>query len=388
MRANSTSSSGSFHPPLDPKCSLIQLRDVNKIYHTHAGEFPALKGVNLCFGEGEFVGIIGKSGSGKSTLINMISGIDHPSSGSVRVGNSDIHKMKEGQLAVWRGRTLGIVFQFFQLLPMLSVLENTILPMDFCNMYDPMEREQRAMALLELVGLEHEADSLPAALSGGQQQIAAIARALANDPPIIVADEPTGNLDSKTAARIMDIFDDLVAKKKTILIVTHDSALAGRASRRVLISDGEIINESVSSALPMLPHPTMLQISHLAQPRAFAPGELISGEGYPPAGLLIVTCGAIEVFSSGENGNRRILGKFGEGQYISELELDQTKYPGLGIRAAPEEPLQTLWVDHPTFEQVLNNHSHAAQNLAHLADERSLHFEEMARQKTGEIVPC
>ena len=188
---------------------LIELREVVKTFKTTAGDFQALKGINLTFEQGEFTSIMGKSGSGKSTLINMITGIDHPTAGSVRVGEAEIHRMSQGKMAEWRGRTLGIVFQFFQLLPTLSVLENTMLPMDYCNMYAPAEREGRAMELLKLMGLEGEADKLPLALSGGQQQIAAIARSLANDPAIIMADEPTGNLDSRTAEHVLAIFGEL-----------------------------------------------------------------------------------------------------------------------------------------------------------------------------------
>ena len=209
---------------------LIELREVVKTFKTTAGDFQALKGINLTFEQGEFTSIMGKSGSGKSTLINMITGIDHPTAGSVRVGEAEIHRMSQGKMAEWRGRTLGIVFQFFQLLPTLSVLENTMLPMDYCNMYAPAEREGRAMELLKLMGLEGEADKLPLALSGGQQQIAAIARSLANDPPIIVADEPTGNLDSRTAEHVLAIFGELADQGKTILIVTHDPALGRRSA--------------------------------------------------------------------------------------------------------------------------------------------------------------
>ncbi len=236
-------------PTNDPQaCSLIQLKDVFKIYKIAAGDFVALQDINLCFGAGEFTSIMGKSGSGKSTLINMISGIDHPTSGTVRIGDTEIHHMSEGQLAVWRGRNLGIVFQFFQLLPTLSILENTMLPMDFCNMYAPTERESRAMELLHKVDLADMANKMPAALSGGEQQTAAIARALANDPPIIVADEPTGNLDSHMAERVLEIFEELVAQEKTVLIVTHDSTLARHSKRQVLISDGKIVADQKRTA--------------------------------------------------------------------------------------------------------------------------------------------
>lgn len=213
-----------------------------KTFHTPAGEFSALKGVSASFFPGEFVSIVGKSGSGKSTLANMITGIDHPTSGVVRVGGVEVHRLSESDMSVWRGRNLGIVFQFFQLLPMLTLLENVMLPMDFAEMYTPAGREERAFDLLRLVGLESEADKLPAEVSGGQQQSAAIARALANDPPLLIADEPTGNLDSRTAEAVFEIFDGLAADGKTIIMVTHDPTLAARTGRILHIADGELVD--------------------------------------------------------------------------------------------------------------------------------------------------
>lgn len=222
--------------------ALIEMTNICKLYHTGSGEFTALKDVSVTFYEGEFVAIVGRSGSGKSTLINMITGIDHPTSGQVCIGGVDIHHMNESKMSVWRGKNLGIVFQFFQLLPMLSLLENAMLPMDFCELYPPDEREPRAMGLLRRLGLEEEAHKLPLAVSGGQQQTAAVARALANDPPILVADEPTGNLDSVTAETVMQIFEELVQQGKTVLMVTHDPDLAQRATRQVILEDGRIVS--------------------------------------------------------------------------------------------------------------------------------------------------
>lgn len=225
---------------------LIDVRQVVKLYQTAAGAFQALKGVDLCVDNGEFVAVIGKSGSGKSTLINMITGIDRPSSGEVIVNGAPIHKFNEGRMAVWRGRTVGVIFQFFQLLPTLTVIENVMLPMDFCNMFTPRVRRERALGLLEQVEMADQAYKLPSALSGGQQQRVAIARALANDPPIIVADEPTGNLDSKTADSVFQLFNQLVAGGKTILMVTHDQDMARRVSRAIIVADGEIVDEIVN----------------------------------------------------------------------------------------------------------------------------------------------
>jgi|GEM_PF-230829 len=222
---------------------LIDLRQVVKAYQTPAGSFLALRGINLQVDPGEFVAVVGKSGSGKTTLINMFTGIDRPTSGEIIVNGTLVHKLNEGQMAVWRGRNLGVIFQFFQLLPTLTIIENVILPMDFCGMYSARERTERAMHLLEQVELADQAHKLPAALSGGQQQRAAIARALANDPPIIAADEPTGNLDSKTAESVFMLFERLVDQGKTILMVTHDRDLAKRVTRTVVLADGEIVGD-------------------------------------------------------------------------------------------------------------------------------------------------
>lgn len=229
---------------------VIELRRVVKTYQSEAGAFTALKGIDLAVEAGELVAIVGKSGSGKSTLINMVTGIDRPTSGEVFVDGTAVHTLSEGACAQWRGRSVGVVFQFFQLLPTLSVLDNVMLPMDFCGMFTPRERRERALNLLAQVELEAHAHKLPAALSGGQQQRAAIARALANDPPILVADEPTGNLDSKTAESVFNLFERLVAQGKTIVMVTHDDDLARRATRTITIADGEIAGERVNRPRP------------------------------------------------------------------------------------------------------------------------------------------
>jgi putative ABC transport system ATP-binding protein len=220
---------------------LIELKQVSKTYHTVAGDFSALKDIDLTIDRGEFVAIVGKSGSGKTTLINVLTGIDHPTSGEVYIAGTPVHQLDEGQLAVWRGANLGIVFQFFQLLPTLTVLENVRLPMDFCNQFIPADRNERAMSLLKLVGIEEFAHQLPSQLSGGQQQSAAIARALANDPHIVVTDEPTGNLDSHTAEQVFDLLIRLAKDGKTVLMVTHDDDLASRANRVITLTDGKMV---------------------------------------------------------------------------------------------------------------------------------------------------
>jgi putative ABC transport system ATP-binding protein len=224
--------------------SLITLKGVAKSYKTPAGEFHALKGIDLRIEAGEFVAVVGKSGSGKSTLSNMITGIDRPSQGEVIVAGTAVHKLNEGQVAGWRGRNIGVVFQFFQLLPTLTVLENVMLPMDFCNMYSARERKARSLHLLEQVDMVEHAHKLPTALSGGQQQRVAIARSLANDPAMIVADEPTGNLDSRTADAVFHLFESLVNSGKTIVMVTHDDDLAHSVGRAVTITDGQIASDT------------------------------------------------------------------------------------------------------------------------------------------------
>lgn len=226
---------------------LIELHGVTKAYDVAAGKFMALKGIDMEVNEGEFVAVVGKSGSGKSTLINMITGIDNPTSGEVFVASAPVHELDQEQLAVWRGKNVGIVFQFFQLLPTLTVAENIVLPMDFCNTFPVRERRERAISLLEKVGIAEQADKLPADLSGGQQQRAAIARALANDPSILVADEPTGNLDSQTSDAVMQLFADLAAEGKTVVMVTHERDLTRYFTRSIALSDGMVLTNKDST---------------------------------------------------------------------------------------------------------------------------------------------
>ena len=220
--------------------ALIRLKEVAKSFSTPYGEIHALRGVSVDIREGQLIALTGKSGSGKSTLLNVMTGIDRPTSGSVTINGVCLGSLPEGPLARWRGRNIGVVFQFFQLLPTLTVLENVMLPMDFCNTFRKKERIERALALLERVGIEDQARKLPSALSGGQQQRAAIARALANDPPIVVADEPTGNLDSATANSMFELFVELARAGKTVVVVTHERDFARYFELTVVLSDGVI----------------------------------------------------------------------------------------------------------------------------------------------------
>jgi putative ABC transport system ATP-binding protein len=220
--------------------AIIEVKDVVKRFPMGDTEITILKGISFEVDRGEFVSIVGPSGNGKSTLLNMITGIDRPSGGEVTVTNRQVHDMSENDLARWRGENVGIIFQFFQMLPALTLLNNIILPMDLAKKYKPKERQERALHLLDIVGLADQANKLPGMVSGGQQQRAAVARALANDPPLLVGDEPTGNLDTNSAQMVFDLFLELVAEGKTVLMVTHDKELAHQVPRKIEIMDGLI----------------------------------------------------------------------------------------------------------------------------------------------------
>ena len=307
--------------PIAAHPEAIRLSKVIKKFKNSAGEVTVLKGIDLNLIQGEFVAIVGKSGSGKSTLLNMITGIDHPSSGEVLVNGEEIYRMNESERALWRGRTLGIVFQFFQLLPMLTLLENVMLPMDYVNNYDFDQRPERAMKLLKLVGLQEFANKLPAAVSTGQQQSAAIARALANDPPILVADEPTGNLDSRSADAIISLFDQLVRDGKTIAMVTHDPSLTERTSRTIIISDGELINETVACSLSLLSHHQMMEVTRQIQHKSYDPGDVIVHEGEHVESFFMIEEGQVEICLQGTAPRQVLLAKLNKGEFFGEVEL-------------------------------------------------------------------
>jgi putative ABC transport system ATP-binding protein len=236
--------------PAEPsRRPLIQMRRVTKVYPMGQRTYTALRGVDLSFYAGDFTAIVGPSGSGKSTILNMVTGIDQPTSGEVLVGGRMIQKLSENALARWRGRNVGIVFQFFQLLPTLTALENVMLPMDFLNMWGGQRRE-RALRLLARVGVSEQAGHLPSELSGGEQQRVAIARALANDPPVIIADEPTGNLDSATGERVFELLGELGRQGKLVIFVTHDPELAQAAHRVITVQDGRVVSDERRAASP------------------------------------------------------------------------------------------------------------------------------------------
>ncbi|NJN18606.1 MAG: ATP-binding cassette domain-containing protein [Oscillochloris sp.] len=350
---------------------LIDLRNIVKTYQSAAGSFTALKGVSLAVDRGEFVAVIGKSGSGKSTLINMVTGIDRPTTGEVIVAGTPVHTLSEGKMSVWRGRHLGIIFQFFQLLPTLTVVENVMLPMDFCKMYTPSERRKRAMMLLEQVEMTENADKLPSAISGGQQQRVAIARALANDPPILIADEPTGNLDSKTAGAVFALFDGLVKQGKTIVMVTHDNDLARRASRSVIVSDGEIVNQYLAKALPKLSLDQLISVTRQLDKLTYQPGEPIIRQGAPADAFYIVTKGSVEVVLDQPGGGELIAEVLGEGAYFGELGLLDGGTRRATVRAAHTNGIvEVAALDHAEFHALLADSEGTRVDVARMAEQR------------------
>lgn len=350
--------------------AIIDLQGVAKTFSNAAGEFTVLKGVDLAIRRGEFVSIVGKSGSGKSTLLNMVTGIDHPSTGSVVVNGTDIYMdFNESQRSKWRGRNLGIVFQFFQLLPMLTLLENVMLPMDYAEMYDFDERPERAMDLLTLVGLENFADKLPVLVSTGQQQLAAIARAMACDPPLLIADEPTGNLDTRSADTIIGLFEHFVAQGKTIVMVTHDPSLTSRTHRNVIISDGELIDETISQSLPQLRHRHMLEFTKLVERRLYQPRETIISRDQPVDYFFMIRKGEVEVVLQERKKKEYVISRLGGGEFFGEMELLRGGKSIANVRAGGES-VEVLALPRADFVRVMNESPITAEALARIVQKR------------------
>ncbi|MFC2064880.1 ATP-binding cassette domain-containing protein [Chloroflexota bacterium] len=347
MRSTLTSTSASD--------AMIHLGDLHKTFSNASGETKVLKGINLTIQKGEFVAVVGKSGSGKSTLLNMITGIDHPTSGLAEVNGTEIAKMTESQRALWRGKNLGIVFQFFQLLPMLTLQENVMLPMDLVGMYDFEDRPKKALELLARVGLEEQAHKIPAAVSTGQQQKAGIARALATDPPIIIADEPTGNLDSRSADAIISIFDGLMEEKKTIVMVTHDPSLTNRTTRSLIISDGELVDETVSKCLPLLDHGQMLKVSHLLERFHFQPNSTILKEDHFVDYFYMIVEGFVEIVLCEKCQDEITVARLGPGQFFGEIELINGSKSIAAIRAAPDNDVELVGLRRDEFTKLLKD---------------------------------
>lgn len=351
--------------------AMIDMHGVVKTFKNAAGEFTVLKGVDLTINRGEFVSIVGKSGSGKSTLLNMITGIDHPTSGRVIIAGTDIYTgVTESQRSRWRGRTLGIVFQFFQLLPMLTLLENVMLAMDFADMYDFDERPARAMEMLKHVGLEKFANKLPVLVSTGQQQLAAIARALACDPPLLVADEPTGNLDTKSATTIIDLFEDLARRGKTVVMVTHDPSLTSRTTRNIIIADGELINETVARALPWLRHRHMMEFTRLAAERLYAPGETIIPYNMPVEDFFMIRKGEVEVVLPDGKNKHIVLSHLKPGQFFGEMELVRGGKSLANVRASTAEPVEVLIIKRDDFLRVIEESPITADAVGKIIQQR------------------
>jgi len=334
--------------------AIIQMKGVVKTFISSAGEFTALRGIDLNLQDGEFAAVIGKSGSGKSTLLNMLTGIDHPTSGQVLVNGVDIYAMSESKRSLWRGQNLGIVFQFFQLLPMLNLLENVMLPMDYVGMYDIDQRPKKAMELLTLVGLEEFAQQLPRAVSRGQQQSAAIARALATDAPILVADEPTGNLDSRSARKIIDLFEKLSGQGKTIVMVTHDPSMTDRTSRTVFISDGELVNETIAQALPLLTHSVMKELGHRVKPFQFQPGEIILEHKKPVEHFYMIQKGKVDIVLKKRRSNDMVISTLQNNDFFGEIELLGGGKSIASVRAALGEPVELLSLSREDFKWLLD----------------------------------
>jgi len=361
--------------------AMIELRGLVKRFSNAAGEFTVLKGIDLAIQRGEFVSIVGKSGSGKSTLLNMITGIDHPTEGHVVVNGTDIYTgVDESQRSRWRGKNLGIVFQFFQLLPMLTVLENVMLPMDYVDLYDFEERPRRAAQLLEMVGLEQFANKLPVLISTGQQQLAAIARAMACEPPLLIADEPTGNLDSRSADMIIQLFQRFVDRGKTIVMVTHDPSLTARTHRNIVISDGELVDEAVSRSLPQLRHRHMLEFTREAEWRSYQPGEIILEQNQTVDHFFIVRSGAVDVVLHEESGQEFVLSRLEAGQFFGDVEL-RTAQGSIAIVRAGGMPVEMLAVPRAVYLRVMNASPITAEAVSETMKKRweGVHFADHPR---------
>ena len=351
--------------------AMIELHGVVKRFTNAAGEFTVLKGVDLTINRGEFVSIVGKSGSGKSTLLNMVTGIDHPTEGQVVVNGSDIYTgVTESQRSNWRGKNLGIVFQFFQLLPMLTLLENVMLPMDYVDMYDFDDRPKRAMELLILVGLEKFANKLPVLVSTGQQQLAAIARAMACDPPLLVADEPTGNLDTRSADTIIQLFEGFVAQGKTVVMVTHDPSLTSRTHRNIIISDGEMINETVSKSLPQLRHRHMLEFTKIVEDRIYQPGETIIARDQPVDYFFMIRKGQVDVVLLDKENQEYVVSHLVKGEFFGDVELLRGGKSIANVRASGSEPVEVVIIPRADFMSVINESPITAEAIGKIVQKR------------------
>jgi len=372
-------------PTPDQVPGLIHMQDVVKTFVNTAGEFTALRGIDLTVQKGEFVAVIGKSGSGKSTLLNMLTGIDHPTSGVVLVDGLDVYTLTESQRSLWRGRNLGIVFQFFQLLPMLNLLENVMLPMDYVGMYEIDQRPKKALKLLDLVGLRDQAQQLPRAVSRGQQQSAAIARALATDPPILVADEPTGNLDSKSAQVIIDLFEKLSRQGKTILMVTHDPSMTERTSRTVFISDGELVDETIAQSLPLLSHPLMKELARRVERQSFQAGAIILRQRNRVENFYMIRSGRVEIVLQGRFSNDLVITSLGKNDFFGEISLLKGGKAIASVRAADDGPVELLALPQEDFKWLMEASPLTEEAICRIVQQRLEENQQISRQKNTGI---
>jgi len=349
---------------------LIEVRQLVKVYETPAGGFTALRGIDAQVNAGEFVAVVGKSGCGKSTLINMLTGIDRPTSGEVWIGGTAVHALSENEMAEWRGRNVGIVFQHFQLMPTLTLLENVMLPMELNGVYTRRQRREQAMQLLDMVEMTGHVHKLPSAISGGQQQRVAIARALANEPPLIVADEPTGNLDSQTAEMIFNLFERLVTGGTTVLVVTHDDDLAQRVDRTIILSDGQIVNEYLARALSALNRDQLDAVVRLVEPSTYSPGANIVVQGEVGDKFYIIVEGKTEVFVEQPGGTQVLVNRMGPGEYFGELALVGNGFRTATVRAAMESEVSVVALDLDAFNHLLDESPALRKELSRIVDQR------------------
>ena len=351
-----------------PSDAFISVRHLQKAFPSPTGPVNALKGIDIRVERGEFVAVIGKSGSGKSTFINMLTGIDRPTSGEIVIGGTPIHLLDEGQMAAWRGVNLGIVFQFFQLLPTLTLLENIVLPMELNGLYQRRERRERALRLLEMVELGEHAHKLPSAVSGGQQQRAAIARALANEPSLVIADEPTGSLDSRTAGQIFELFRRLAAEGTTILMVTHDDDLARRVDRAILIADGEVVQEHLARALKDLSHDQLVDVKRRSAIRQYPPGTTIVRQGDIGDEFFIILEGEVDVLFDRPGGGETQVDRLHAGQWFGDAALTGNGVRTATVRSAVESPVVVAALNAEGFHRLVEGSPALRERLRHIVE--------------------
>jgi putative ABC transport system ATP-binding protein len=357
---------------------MIEIQNITKVYQMGETEVRALDGVSLKIEDGEWIAITGPSGSGKSTLMAILGCLDSPTSGSYQLDGIDVAKMRDDQLAAVRNKKIGFVFQQFNLLSRTSALENVALPLLYAT---GNHQRDRAKAALAAVGLSDRLGHRPNELSGGQQQRVAIARALVTEPSILLADEPTGNLDSKTAETIFALFNDLVEQGKTVIIVTHDSGLARRAHRTALLADGEIVNEYVAKALPTLTPAQLLAATHKLQPRHYEAGSMILAEGKNSEAFYVIAKGTVEVVLPRRQQSDVVALELGPGKYFGEMEFFHDRRNRASIRASESCAVEVLSLDYEALSSLLGE-SEPTREALHQAADR--HEKENVEWREGE----